>query len=69
MNNNPSHIKLIQSFEQASAILEPFGNFISVYFKSLIENGFERQEALKLVEKFQTVIWEQAFKQHESNEE
>jgi hypothetical protein len=41
VSNNPSHIKLIQAFEQASAILEPFGNFISVYFKSLVENGFE----------------------------
>lgn len=68
-NQKFNHIKLIQQFEQASAVLEPFANFISVFFRSLIDNGFERSEALDLSEKLMFILWEQAFKHNNDNGE
>jgi len=56
-----NYIKMIQGFEQASAMMKPFANFIGVYFKNLIENGFTRQEALALVENYQIMIFNRAF--------
>ena len=69
MSDLPNHLKIIQQFEQASSILEPFANFISVYFNALIENGFERSEALMLTEKLQKVLWDQAFRMNNGEDE
>lgn len=56
-----NHIRIIQGFEQASAMLHPFANFIGVYFKNLLENGFTRQEALTLVESYQIMLFNKAY--------
>jgi|688.fasta_scaffold06857_8 hypothetical protein len=55
------YFKMVQNFEQASAMMEPFANFIGVYFKNLIDNGFAREEALQLVQNFQILIFNKAF--------
>jgi len=68
-NQKFNHIKLIQQFEQASTVLEPFANFISVFFRSLVDNGFERPEALALTEKLLFILWEQALKHNNENGE
>jgi hypothetical protein len=68
-NQKFNHLKYIQQFEQASTVLEPFANFISVFFRSLVDNGFERPEALVLTEKLLFILWEQAFKHNNENGE
>lgn len=59
---------MIQGFEQASAMMKPFANFIGVYFKNLIENGFTRQEALALVENYQIMIFNRAFEMNDNQD-
>ena len=56
-----NHIRMIQGFEQAGAMMKPFANLIGVYFKDLVESGFTRQEALALVENYQAMIFNKAF--------
>ena len=56
-----NYIKIIQGFEQAGAMMGPFANFIAIYFKNLVENGFTRQEALTLVENYQIMVFNKAF--------
>lgn len=63
-----NYIKMIQGFEQASAMMKPFANFIGVYFKNLIENGFTRQEALALVENYQIMIFNRAFEMNDNQD-
>jgi len=63
-----NYIKMIQGFEQASAMMKPFANFIGVYFKNLIENGFTRQEALSLVENYQIMIFNRAFEMNDNQD-
>lgn len=55
------YYKAISSFEQASAHLEQFAGLLGNYNKQLIEAGFTRPEALKLVKEFQAVLFQQAF--------
>ena len=56
-----NYIRMIQGFEQASAMLKRFANLIGVYFKNLVESGFTRQEALVLVESYQAMIFNKSF--------
>jgi hypothetical protein len=58
-----SRMRLIQQFEQAGKSIEPFANFVGVYFKNLINSGFNRDEALMLVKEFQFMIWSTAMSQ------
>ena len=58
--DDKNYYKFVQSFEQASAMMSPVANFIGVYFKNLIANGFNREEALQLVETFQVLMFEKA---------
>lgn len=59
--DDKNYFKLVQGFEQASAMMSPVANFIGVYFKNLVENGFSREEALHLVESFQVLMFHKAF--------
>lgn len=64
-----NYIKLIQGFEQASAMMKPFANFIGIYFKNLLENGFTRQEALSLVESYQIMLFNKAYDLNEMDDQ
>lgn len=59
--------RMIQNFEQAAMAMEPFANFISVYFKNLVSNGFTREEATKLADSFAKMVWTEAFRYNENN--
>jgi hypothetical protein len=43
------YLKILAVFEQAGAFMQVVAIFLATYHKGLIENGFERDEALKLV--------------------
>lgn len=43
------YLKILAVFEQAGAFMQVVASFLATYHKGLIENGFQRDEALKLV--------------------
>jgi hypothetical protein len=56
-----NYAKLVQTFEQAGAMMGQFAYLISQYFSQLTEYGFSRQEALALCKAYQTVVIKTAF--------
>ena len=55
------HLRLIAAFEQVGAFLNVFATFLYSYHKDLVNAGFQRNEALKLVEQLQSTIFKQSF--------
>ena len=58
---NDKHLKMLAAFEQAGAFLNLFATFLFSYHKSLCDAGFQRAEALVLVKKMQTIMFDNAF--------
>ena len=55
------HLRTIAAFEQVGAFLNVFATFLYSYHKDLVNAGFQRNEALKLVEQLQSIIFKQSF--------
>jgi len=55
------HLRTIAVFEQVGAFLNVFATFLYSYHKDLVNAGFQRNEALKLVEQLQSIIFKQSF--------
>lgn len=53
--------KMIQTFEQAGAMMGQFAYLIGRYFDRLTNEGFTRQEAVNLCRSYQTTILKSAF--------
>jgi len=56
------YLRILSVFEQAGAFMQIFANFLGTYHKSLVESGFQRDEALRLVKGLQTDIFHEAMK-------
>lgn len=54
-------LRTIAAFEQVGAFLNVFATFLYSYHKDLVNAGFQRNEALKLVEQLQSIIFKQSF--------
>ena len=55
------HIRLLAAFEQVSAFLSEFSTFLYSYHRDLVNAGFHRNEALKLVQQLQEIMFKQSF--------
>lgn len=71
-----NYAKMVQTFEQAGAMMGQFAYLIGQYFDQLTKQGFTREEALVLCRAYQTVILKSAFlnsgqtpNQHENNDD
>ena len=58
---NQNYAKMVQTFEQAGAMMGQFAYLIGQYFDQLTQHGFSRGEALALCRAYQTVILKSAF--------
>ena len=56
-----NHLRTIAAFEQVGAFLNVFATFLYSYHRDLVNAGFQRNEALRLVEQLQGVIFKQSF--------
>ena len=65
---NDKHIRTIAAFEQVGAFLNIFANFLYSYHKDLVNSGFQRDEALKLVRELQATIFKESFNSSTSSE-
>jgi hypothetical protein len=54
-------LRTIAAFEQVGAFLNVFATFLYSYHKDLVNAGFQRNEALKLVEQLQSIMFKQSF--------
>jgi hypothetical protein len=57
-----NYFRNLHNFEQASANLRPITSMLSSYMESLLQNGFTRPEALRLVIRLQDRIFEMAWR-------
>lgn len=58
---NEKQMKTLAAFEQVGAFLNIFANFLYSYHKDLVNAGFQRTEALKLVRQLQATIFKESF--------
>lgn len=55
------YAKMVNTFEQAGAMMGQFAYLIGQYFDQLTEHGFSRDEALTLCRAYQNVVLKAAF--------
>ena len=60
-DNDHDYMRYLHSFEQAAANMRPITAMLGSYMNSLVENGFNRPEALELVGRLQDKILASAF--------
>lgn len=62
------YLKILAAFEQAGAFMQVVASFLATYHKSLIENGFQRDEALKLVSALQREMIREGLRMNDDDE-
>lgn len=61
-NDDTNYFRNLHNFEQASANLRPITSMLRSYMESLVQNGFTRPEALRLVIRLQDRVFEMAWR-------
>jgi len=59
---NKDEAKMISTFEQSAAYLGEFAGMLAAYQNQLVQQGFQRPEALELVKDLQSILFSQTFK-------
>jgi hypothetical protein len=61
--DNSEYLKRLAAFEQATAGLRPIATVLNSYMNSLLDAGFQRNEALELTKSLQTKLLDIALNQ------
>ena len=59
---NDKHMRTVSAFEQASAFLGIYAQFLFAYHRDLCNAGFQREEALLLVKEIPQMMFVEALK-------
>jgi hypothetical protein len=60
MGNDPEFYRRISDLEQISTTLSAVANILAAYFKSLVDAGFCKKDALKLTISYQEILLKNA---------